>query len=534
MINYFKLTNKIKVVIFLSILSGIILLSPSFYLLIVYNKIITFQNINSLVTLTVIYIIVIFLGYAVDNLRANTTAVSGKKFIQQLNKFVLNKYPNVESWNASKILQLDTFLQSPYIFYQFDLLFGALYILLLYFFAPFLSLYAVLACIILFFTIRVGARKINNEKPNHSTYGSWSFFHAIGLKELLNKDISKPLTLKKMNSIFDKNIVVNKIKYLKFILISGSLAVSAYLVINDGLNAGVMFMVLVLMSRILAPAELYATGFDLIQIHERYLKQLYLDKDFNDNENLLEKQNVEKLVIKDIKIIDLQLTFDPRKEFQKKQFSLNKGKSYLIIGPNGSGKTTFLNTLLGTMNPKNGQIIYNNITSNNLPSNLRHQNFNYMPQGNILSPISIKDYLISESGIEIKSLEIMTQHLGLMPKILSFKDQWNTPLDEMIQICSPGEIQKIKLIQSTLTNKAWNFFDEPDQFLDGNGVKILINHFSEIKKENNSIVLVSHKPNMMEFFDEIIIIDQFLIHSPIPKEEFLKKIKLVNNPKTKK
>ena len=197
--------------------------------------------------------------------------------------------------------------------------------------------------------------------------------------------------------------------------------------------------------------------------------------------------------------------------------SLKKGMSTAIIGPNGSGKTTFLNTLLGTMNPKNGQIIYNDITSNNLPSNLRHQNFNYMPQGNILSPISIKDYLISESGIEIKSLEIMTQHLGLMPKILSFKDQWNTPLDEMIQICSPGEIQKIKLIQSTLTNKAWNFFDEPDQFLDGNGVKILINHFSEIKKENNSIVLVSHKPNMMEFFDEIIIIDQFLIHSPIPK-----------------
>ena len=155
-------------------------------------------------------------------------------------------------------------------------------------------------------------------------------------------------------------------------------------------------MVLVLMSRILAPAELYATGFDLIQIHERYLKQLCLDKDFNDNEILLEKQNVEKLVIKDIRIIDLQLIFDPKKEFQKKQFQLNKGKSYLIIGPNGSGKTTFLNTLLGTMNPKNGQIIYNDIKSNSLPSNLRHQNFNYMPQGNILSPISVKDYLLSE------------------------------------------------------------------------------------------------------------------------------------------
>jgi ATP-binding cassette subfamily C exporter for protease/lipase len=533
-INYLKLTNKLTVVIILSILSGVILLSPSFYLLIVYNKILTFQNINSLVTLTIIYIIVIFLGYAVDNLRANTTAVSGKKFIQQLNKFVLNKYPNVENWNASKILQLDTFLQSPYIFYQFDLLFGSLYILLLYLFAPFLSLYAAISCIILFFTIRIGARKINSEKPNHSTYGSWSFFHAIGLKELLTKDINKPLTLKKMNSIFEKNIVVNKIKYLKFILVSGSLAVSSYLVINNALNPGVMFMVLVLMSRILAPAELYATGFDIIQIHERYLKQLCLDKDFNDRENTLEKQNVEKLVIKDIKIIDLQLMFDPRKEFQKKQFQLNKGKSYLIIGPNGSGKTTFLNTLLGTMNPKNGQIIYNDIKSNNFPSNLRHQNFNYMPQGNILSPISIKDYLLSESGIEIKSLEIMVQHLGLMPKILSFKDQWNTPLDEIIQTCSPGEVQKLKLIQSTLTNKAWNFFDEPDHFLDGRGVKILINHFSEIKKENNSIILVSHKPNMMEFFDEIIVIDQFLIQPPIPKEEFLKKIKFINNSKAKK
>jgi hypothetical protein len=39
---------------------------------------------------------------------------------------------------------------------------------------------------------------------------------------------------------------------------------------------------------------------------------------------------------------------------------------------------------------------------------------------------------------------------------------------------------------------------------------------------------------MMEFFDEIIVIDQFLIQPPIPKEEFLKKIKFINNSKAKK
>jgi ABC-type protease/lipase transport system fused ATPase/permease subunit len=534
MLKYFKFINSISKVTFLSLLNGIILLSPSFYLLIVYNKILTFQNLNSLFALTLIYLIIIFLGYTIDNLRANSISLSGKTFIQKVQKYVLKKYPNVEGWNASKIMRLDSFLQSPYIFYQYDLLLGSLYIILLYFFEPLLSLYALIASVVLFLTIRIGSKKIHNETDNQSIYGSWSFFHAIGIKDLLNKNISQLITPAKMDRPFKTNIALNKKKYLKFVLTSGSLAVSSYLVINEGLNPGIMFMVLVLMSRILAPAELYATGYDFINIHERYLKKLILDESFYKSENNEHSQKVNDLTIKEIKINDLQLIFDQREKKNNLQFQLSCGKNYLIIGPNGSGKTTFLNTLLGTTNPKNGKIIYNDIPAFDFPSNLRHKNFNYMPQGSVISPVSIKDFLSFQTDIEIKSLEKIAQHLGLMPKILSFKEQWDTPLDQFASVCSPGELQKLKLLQSTLDTKSWNFFDEPDHFLDGIGMKILINHFVQIKKDKKSIVLVSHKSNLIDFFDEIIVVDQLSVRPPINKIDFLKQIENIKNLNQKK
>jgi len=89
-------------------------------------------------------------------------------------------------------------------------------------------------------------------------------------------------------------------------------------------------------------------------------------------------------------------------------------------------------------------------------------------------------------------------------------------------------------LQSTLDTKSWNFFDEPDHFLDGIGMKILINHFLQIKKNKKSIVLVSHKSNLIDFFDEIIVVDRLSARPPINKKDFLKQIENIKNSNQKK
>ena len=81
-----------------------------------------------------------------------------------------------------------------------------------------------------------------------------------------------------MGNHFRQHTYQNNVKYLKWILISGSLVVSSLLVIFQGLNPGIMFMVMVLMSRILQPAELFASGYDLIRKQNETLNELYNSK----------------------------------------------------------------------------------------------------------------------------------------------------------------------------------------------------------------------------------------------------------------
>ena len=536
MLRYFSHTRIIFLIVLLSIGTGGILLAPSIFLLLIYNKILTFQNLNSLGALTAIYLIVMVLGYFIDNLRSNVAARSGKQFTQRLQSFLLDSFPEQHQWNQQKVIQLDGFLQSPYIFYQFELFFGFCYVVFLYFFEPFLSLYAIGSAILLFGLARYKASLHINEIDQQRLFQSWPFFHTLGLKDLIQKKIHQPVSPQTLKPYFHRTGIIHKVKYSKFVLVSGSLVVSSLLVIQQGLNPGIMFMVMVLMSRILHPAELVASGYKVIQTQQSHLHQLLNLKDFLYHTSTQTKHPSSDFKKKStFHIQDLQLLFDPRSQSIKNQFDLVAGQSYLIIGPNGSGKSTFIHTLLGSLPPKQGNVRLDNVSCASVAPTLRQQLFNYMPQQPIASPISLQDYLTSTAqDLTPQSIEPLLQNLGLHSKILSLPQQWNTPLDQLLRILSPGEIQKLKLIQATLKVKPWNFFDEPEHFLDGPGTQYLFRHFQEIRKQQSSIIMVSHKPSMMEFFDQVMLIDRFSIQSPLAKEEFLKKIKIIKKPQSSK
>ena len=536
MIKYFNNRKILLSVLILSVAVGLILLVPSIFLLLIYNKILTFQNLNSLGALTFIYLIIMLLGYFIDNLRTNIASRPGKQFTQRLQSFLLDSFPEQHQWNQQKVIQLDGFLQSPYIFYQFEIFFGFCYIIFLYFFDPYLSLYAICSASLLFILARYKASLHINEIDQQRIFQSWPFFHNLGLKDLIQKKINQPVTPQTLKPYFHRTDIIHKIKYLKFVLVSGSLVVSSLLVIQQGLNPGIMFMVMVLMSRILHPAELVASGYKIIQTQQSHLHQILNLKDFLHHTQKETKPPLSDFVKKSaFHIQDLQLFFDPRSQPIKNQFDLVLGQSYLIIGPNGSGKSTFIHTLLGSLPLKQGNVQLDNISCVSVAPTLRQQLFNYMPQQPIVSPISLQDYLTSSApDLSLQSLEPILQNLGIHSKILSLPQQWNTSLDQLLRILSPGEIQKLKLIQASLKVKPWNFFDEPEHFLDGPGTQYLFRHFQEIRKQQSSIIMVSHKPSMMEFFDQVILIDRFSIQSPIIKEDFLKKIKIIKKPQTSK
>ena len=162
---------------------------------------------------------------------------------------------------------------------------------------------------------------------------------------------------------------------------------------------------------------------------------------------------------------------------QNLSLDLEKGTSLAIIGPNGSGKTVFLKTLLGII-PYDGQITW-----------AKGVRIGYVPQkieADRHLPLNLENLLRAKSEIlKLRKSEIysITETVGLSPKLLK------TPIGYL----SGGQFQKALIAFALLGKPNVILFDEPTASLDQlteENIYELINELHE--KQGLTTILVSH------------------------------------------
>lgn len=162
---------------------------------------------------------------------------------------------------------------------------------------------------------------------------------------------------------------------------------------------------------------------------------------------------------------------------QNLSLDLEKGTSLAIIGPNGSGKTVFLKTLLGII-PYDGQITW-----------AKGVRIGYVPQkieADRQLPLNLENLLRAKSEIlKLRKSEInsITETVGLSPKLLK------TPIGYL----SGGQFQKALIAFALLGKPNVILFDEPTASLDQlteENIYELMNELHE--KQGLTTILVSH------------------------------------------
>lgn len=150
----------------------------------------------------------------------------------------------------------------------------------------------------------------------------------------------------------------------------------------------------------------------------------------------------------------------------------NSYKRVALIGPNGSGKTTFIKTILS----KNKQISIN------------QEKIAYLPQhSHIPENITVQEIFQKEidSQSEAYKIEILQEQLSLSPEILQ----------RTISQLSGGQLLKIRLIRLLLQDPTILILDEPTNHLDQNS-KVFLSNF--IQNFPGSVLLVSHDRNFLQ------------------------------------
>ena len=184
---------------------------------------------------------------------------------------------------------------------------------------------------------------------------------------------------------------------------------------------------------------------------------------------------------------------------------IKKGMITCIMGKNGMGKTTLLETIIGHHKPYLGHINYN---GENIEKLLPYERANlglaYVPQGREIFPrLTVKENLFIGLSIKNNDDKLDTEVLSLFPILNEMLDRYGGDL-------SGGQQQQLAIARVLLMRPKVLILDEPTEGIQPSIINIIrdvIVHVKDVKK--TTIVLVEQYFDFVQdIADEVVIIDR--------------------------
>ncbi|MBP2020415.1 putative ABC transport system ATP-binding protein [Clostridium punense] len=199
------------------------------------------------------------------------------------------------------------------------------------------------------------------------------------------------------------------------------------------------------------------------------------------------------------------------KALKPTDISIEKGEFTAIVGPSGSGKSTLLHLLAGLDKPSAGQVFINDTDIYSMGekelSRFRRRNIGFIFQFFNLIPI-----LSVEENIKLPLLmdgkKVDEAYINEIMETLDIKNR-KTHLPGEI---SGGQQQRTSIARALANKPSIIFADEPTGNLDSkNSNEVLDLLTMSIKKYNQTLVMITHDPNIAARADRIITIADGII-----------------------
>ena len=210
-----------------------------------------------------------------------------------------------------------------------------------------------------------------------------------------------------------------------------------------------------------------------------------------------------------IKIKNISKSFDQIKVVDSISTVFEKGKTNLIIGESGSGKTVLMKCLVGLLNFDQGEIFFDEKSFNGLNfSNLSElrKEIGMVFQGSALfdSMSVLENIIFPLRMFTNKSENEMIYRGNEVIKRVDLKDANNKLPSEI----SGGMKKRVAIARAIVLNPKYLFCDEPNSGLDPKTAIIIDNLIKEITEEYNiTTVINTHDMNsVMEIGEKIIFL----------------------------
>ncbi len=210
-----------------------------------------------------------------------------------------------------------------------------------------------------------------------------------------------------------------------------------------------------------------------------------------------------------IKVEDVHKSFGDEEILKGISTSFEKGKTNLIIGQSGSGKTVLLKCLIGLFRPEAGRIYYEDTAIQDMDDEqqrvLREEIGMLFQGGALFDSMNIEENVMFPLRMFTKKKK--SEHLDRVNAVLKRVNLEN------VNKKMPGEIsggmqKRVSIARAIVNYPKYLFCDEPNSGLDPKTATLIDNLIQEITHENDiTTVVVTHDMNsVMEIGEKVVFL----------------------------
>ncbi len=206
-------------------------------------------------------------------------------------------------------------------------------------------------------------------------------------------------------------------------------------------------------------------------------------------------------------------------------FAIEDGERVGLMGPNGSGKTTFARCLNGLLSPSSGAVEVDDLSTTNdahLPEIRRRVGMVFQnPENQIVSTTVEREIAFGLENLGVPRAEMHKVVADTLHKFDLARYRTHPP-----HRLSGGEMQRLALASVVAMSPQTIIFDEPSSYLDGAGRRQLLSLIDDLHRDQSrpkalTTLFITQYPDEVLTCDRVVILDQGkIVITGSPEEVF--------------
>lgn len=535
-----------------SALVNLLYLTPTLYMMQVYDRVVPTGGLTTLVLVTVVAVFALAALASLDWLRGRLMLRAGLRLDRMLSGKVLARVVDLQAKAPSTqaLREFDNVraaISGQGMLALFDAPWTPIYLLCCFLLHPAIGVLTLVGGGVLFVLAWLNERDTRPrlQKAIHSQNHAYAaqegvaaqaeVVRALGMRQSsIARQVAQrtQATAAQADAQLAGGRYSGAIKFLRLAMQSAALGLAAYLAVKSEISPGSIIASSVLLSRAVAPIELLVGVWpSLVQAAASWktLTDLFASTASVERERTTLPAPKGRLQVEGVSV---KFPDTEAPQLRGVSFALKPGQTLGVVGASGSGKTTLARVVAGALKPQAGAVRLDGAEYDAREGDELARWIGYLPQIPSLFAGSIKDNISrfsTATGIDQETADKgavqAAMAAGAHELILRLPNGYDTVLGPFGQGLSAGQAQRVALARALYGDPVLLVLDEPNSNLDQEGEAALMQAILAASARGAAVIIIAHRAGVLARVDRLLMMREGVVQLEGPREEVLEKMR---------